>query len=253
MTACCCSTMSPMTACSAPMPGRISARSWRELHARIGRGLWLAGRLCARHGHARQSRGPRLAAFLGRAAARRRGEPARPALARAGRAAGGAARRSAPRRSPPASLLHGDLWTGNILVRDGQLAALDRPRLLSRPCRGRSRHALPVRSAARGILGGLWRAGGGLGGAASASTSCSPRSCICACSAAAYAPMVGAAARVGASERIALDDRIDRAVRGQVAFEQGEMIDGEGRAGEAARRFRADCRPGPTSASAGRE
>jgi fructosamine-3-kinase len=29
--------------------------------------------------------------------------------------------------SPPASLLHGDLWTGNILVRDGALAALIDP------------------------------------------------------------------------------------------------------------------------------
>lgn len=29
--------------------------------------------------------------------------------------------------SPPASLLHGDLWTGNILVRDGRLAALIDP------------------------------------------------------------------------------------------------------------------------------
>ncbi|MGQ0589307.1 MAG: fructosamine kinase family protein [Sphingosinicella sp.] len=30
-------------------------------------------------------------------------------------------------RSPPPALLHGDLWTGNILVRDGRLAALIDP------------------------------------------------------------------------------------------------------------------------------
>src|ERR1051325_3980356 len=39
------------------------------------------------------------------------------------------------------------------------------------------------------------------------------------------------------SERVAFDHRIDGAVRGEIAFEQSEVRDGEKRAGETARLF----------------
>ena len=166
MTACCCSSMSRMTACSAPRPGPISAPQIRRLHDRTGESLWLAGRLCARHGRARQSREPRLAALLGRAKAGRDRRPARPALARAGGAAGGrgsatcfpadpprrlAARRSVDRQHP---------GSGRPARRPG------RSRLLSWRCRGRPGDARPVRLAARRVPRGLWPARAGLARAA---------------------------------------------------------------------------------------
>ena len=114
--------------------GVFSPNAWADIGAGAGaaarahrRGLWLAGRLCARHGRARQSRERRLAALLGRAEAGRRG-----AACSTGPGASGSSgwpRGSAtccPPRRPPA-LLHGDLWTGNILVSDGRLAGLIDP------------------------------------------------------------------------------------------------------------------------------
>ena len=153
--------------------GVFSPKAWADIGAAAPhaaradrRGLWLAGRLCDRHGRrstiARARDWPR---FWGeqRLIATAACSTGPGASGSSGWRRGSAS--CCPPRPPPA-LLHGDLWTGNILVRDGRLVGAGRSGLLLRRCRGRSRHARPVLHAARGILGGLWSARAGLAGAA---------------------------------------------------------------------------------------
>ena len=85
----------------------------------------------------------------------------------------------------------------------------------------------------RGILGGLWPARAGLAGAA-ADLPALPRSGARAALGRGLLRRWSSGCSRGASE-IALDDRVDRALGRQRAFEQGEMVDREGRAGQAAR------------------
>ena len=154
MTACCCSNISRMTACSAPGPGPISASRFGGCTLARGETYgwpvdYALGTVALDN---RESRDwPR---FLGRAEAGRDRRPARPALARAGRAAGGAARRPPSRRSarrlaPRRSVDRQHPRSGRPARRPG------RSRLLLRPCRGRPGDARPVRARRPSVLARL--------------------------------------------------------------------------------------------------
>ena len=190
MTACCCSNMSRMTACSAPGPGRISARGSAQLHDAHRRAP-MAGRSIMRSA---RSRSTIARAATGRASGASRGwSPPRACSTGPGASGssgwrGGSATCFPPRRR--AALLHGDLWTGNILVRDGRLVALIDPACYYGHAEVDLAMLCLFCDAARGILARPMARASRAGRSGCRSTSSSPRSCTCACSGPAYAPMV---------------------------------------------------------------
>jgi aminoglycoside phosphotransferase (APT) family kinase protein len=96
---------------------------------------------------------------------------------RAGCACAGAAA-----AAPPPALLHGDLWGGNLLVREGKLAAFIDPACYH----GDAEVDLAMLCLFDSPDEAFWEAYGPLDPGwdeRRQSTSCSPRSCTCACSA----------------------------------------------------------------------
>ena len=151
MRACCYSNMSIMTGCSAREPGRH--RDFGCARCTRGRGRAMAGRSTMRSARSastnREGRDwPRFGANSGGVGRR----PCWTALARTGERL--AARLVPAPAAPPAAFLHGDLWTGNILVRAARGGLID-PACYHGDARSISAMLEPFLDAARGLPRGL--------------------------------------------------------------------------------------------------